>query len=226
MLNRETYKANLIPTVCQSLLIIPILTNNCKLQWFLSGKRNKSLSLSTVSHHKHMEEGPEWIESVFIPVSPQPRAPRGPWGRLQARLGAKKDARLSIDRESEVNLCWIHRRGGVKPHHQYPPPPPHPTHTKLYILKSWLIFFACTILIILLFIYLVTVCTKKKVLLKQQLYWFHWGKCCCHLADNQWSHVCSRQFKANRIYQVLTSSLWCCSSRTWCYAAGWRSISC
>lgn len=107
-----------------------------------------------------------------------------------------------------------------------PPPPPHPTHTKLYILKSWLIFFACTILIILLFIYLVTVCTKKKVLLKQQLYWFHWGKCCCHLADNQWSHVCSRQFKANRIYQVLTSSLWCCSSRTWCYAAGWQSISC
>lgn len=82
---------------CQSLLSILILTNSCKSHWFLSGKGNKSLSMSSTSHHKHMGGGPDRIEPVFIPVSPQPRASRVPRGMLQARLGAKKkDTQLSI----------------------------------------------------------------------------------------------------------------------------------
>lgn len=72
---------------------ILMLTNCCKSDQCLHGKGNKSLSMSSSSHHKHMGGEPwwrDWIEPVLILVSPQPQASQGPRGTLLACLGAKK----------------------------------------------------------------------------------------------------------------------------------------
>lgn len=72
---------------------ILMLTNCCKSDQCLHGKRNKSQSMSSSSHHKRMGGEPwwrDWIEPLFIPVSPQPQASQGPPGMLQACLAARK----------------------------------------------------------------------------------------------------------------------------------------
>lgn len=78
---------------CWNLLSILISTNRCKSDQCLHGRGNKSASVSSSSHHKHMggeHRRRDRTEPVFIWVTAPPQAWWRPWGMLQARLGAKK----------------------------------------------------------------------------------------------------------------------------------------
>lgn len=82
---------------CGYILLKPfsilMLTDCWKSDQCLHGKGNKSPSMSSSSHHKRMGGKSwwrDWIEPVFIPVSPQPQASQGPPGTLRACLGARE----------------------------------------------------------------------------------------------------------------------------------------